>query len=167
MQDATAPQTDDRRARANALRLAAAQALAGANATVVFATAAIIGSTLAADPALATQQQRVAERARVLPVVAAALLRYGKAELMARCEALGLPFAPIAQPWDLFEDPHLHQSGGLLPLTLPDGRVMPMPAYPLALDGERLPLRRDLPSVGEHNAEVLEEIGWPAAAEAC
>jgi len=54
MQDATAPQTDDRRARANALRLAAAQALAGANATVVFATAAIIGSTLAADPALAT-----------------------------------------------------------------------------------------------------------------
>jgi len=123
--------------------------------------------TLAADPALATQQQRVAERARVLPVVAAALLRYGKAELMARCEALGLPFAPIAQPWDLFEDPHLNQPGGLLPLTLPDGRVMPMPAYPLALDGERLPLRRDLPSVGEHNAEVLEEIGWPAAAEAC
>ena len=54
MQPATAPQTDDRRARVNALRLAVAQALAGANATVVFATAAIIGSTLAADPALAT-----------------------------------------------------------------------------------------------------------------
>src|SRR5947208_4448590 len=49
-----APHTDDRLARANALRLAVAQALAGANATVVFATAAIIGSTLAADPALAT-----------------------------------------------------------------------------------------------------------------
>ncbi|HYZ64738.1 MAG TPA: MFS transporter, partial [Acetobacteraceae bacterium] len=48
------PATDDRRARANALRLAAAQALAGANATVVFATGSIIGATLAPDPGLAT-----------------------------------------------------------------------------------------------------------------
>ena len=44
----------DRRAKANVLRLAAAQALAGANASVVFATGAIIGSTLAPDPAWAT-----------------------------------------------------------------------------------------------------------------
>ncbi|MBV8915835.1 MAG: MFS transporter [Acetobacteraceae bacterium] len=54
MQQAIEPQSDDRRARANAVRLAAAQALAGANATVVFATGAIIGSSLAPDPALAT-----------------------------------------------------------------------------------------------------------------
>ncbi len=46
--------TGDRRARANVLRLAAAQALAGANASVVFATGAIIGSTLSPDPALTT-----------------------------------------------------------------------------------------------------------------
>ena len=45
---------DDRRARANVLRLAAAQALAGANASVIFATGAIIGSTLAPDPSYAT-----------------------------------------------------------------------------------------------------------------
>jgi len=44
----------DRRARANVIRLAAAQALAGANASVVFATGAIIGSTMSPDPALAT-----------------------------------------------------------------------------------------------------------------
>ena len=44
----------DRRAKSNVLRLAAAQALAGANASVVFATGAIIGSTLSPDPALTT-----------------------------------------------------------------------------------------------------------------
>src|SRR3954447_21948648 len=49
-----APPTDDARARSNALRLAVAQALAGANATVIFATAAIIGSALAEDKGLAT-----------------------------------------------------------------------------------------------------------------
>ena len=47
-------ETNDRRARGNALRLAAAQALAGANATVIFATAAIIGAAIAPDPGLAT-----------------------------------------------------------------------------------------------------------------
>jgi MFS family permease len=45
---------DDRRAGANILRLAVAQALAGANASVIFATGAIIGSVLAPDPAFAT-----------------------------------------------------------------------------------------------------------------
>jgi MFS family permease len=44
----------DRRARANVLRLAAAQALAGANASVIFATGAIIGARLAPGPSFAT-----------------------------------------------------------------------------------------------------------------
>ncbi len=44
----------DRRARGNVLRLSVAQALAGANASVIFATGAIIGNTLAPDPSWAT-----------------------------------------------------------------------------------------------------------------
>lgn len=40
--------------RGNVIRLAAAQALAGANATVIFATGAVVGNTLAPDKALAT-----------------------------------------------------------------------------------------------------------------
>jgi MFS family permease len=44
----------DARARRNVLRLAAAQALAGANSAVIFATGAIIGSMLAPRPDLAT-----------------------------------------------------------------------------------------------------------------
>jgi MFS family permease len=45
---------DDRAALRNALRLAFAVALAGANATVIFATGAIVGSMLAPNPADAT-----------------------------------------------------------------------------------------------------------------
>ena len=119
---------------------------------------------LVTDRSLDTQEARRAARDRTIPIVAEALRRYSKAELMAKCEALGLPFAPIAQPWDLFDDPHLNGSGGLLPLTLADGRTINLPAYPLALDGERLGLRRDLPTLGEHTEEILAEIGWVDAA---
>ncbi|WP_454633371.1 MFS transporter [Bradyrhizobium cenepequi] len=45
---------DDARARANVLRLAAAQALTGANSAVIFATGSIVGATLAPSVSLAT-----------------------------------------------------------------------------------------------------------------
>ncbi|CAL8980915.1 Riboflavin transporter RfnT [Rhodoplanes serenus] len=53
---ATEPQAgiDDRLARRNAVVLAVAQALAGANTTVVFGTAGLVGTMLAPDPGLAT-----------------------------------------------------------------------------------------------------------------
>src|SRR5258708_35948605 len=44
----------DARARSNVIRLAAAQALTGANSAVIFATGSIIGATLAPDVSLAT-----------------------------------------------------------------------------------------------------------------
>ncbi len=118
---------------------------------------------LAADPALRNQQQRRAARDRTIPVVAAALGRYDQAALMARCEELGLPFAPIAKPGDLFDDPHLNASGGLMPLTLPDGRTVRLPALPLSFDGQRLAQRHDLPAPGEHTDVILQEIGWDQA----
>jgi MFS family permease len=45
---------DDARARSNVARLAAAQALSGANSAVIFATGSIVGATLAPDISLAT-----------------------------------------------------------------------------------------------------------------
>ena len=45
---------DDARARSNVVRLAAAQALTGANSAVIFATGSIVGATLAPDISLAT-----------------------------------------------------------------------------------------------------------------
>src|SRR5437588_11783833 len=51
---ATIEVTNDARARSNVVRLAAAQALTGANSAVIFATGSIVGATLAPDMSLAT-----------------------------------------------------------------------------------------------------------------
>jgi len=117
---------------------------------------------LAADPTLSTRTERVNARPRTLPTIAAALRHWTKPDLMARCEALGLPYAPIAKPADLFDDPHLNASGGLVPTTLSDGRQTKLPALPLAFDGERPGLRRNLPAVGEHGSEIGRELGYDA-----
>jgi crotonobetainyl-CoA:carnitine CoA-transferase CaiB-like acyl-CoA transferase len=111
------------------------------------------------DPSLATNPQRVEQRSRTIPVITKLFSRMSKTDLMARFEALGLPFAPIARPEELFDDPHLNASGGLAPITLPDGTATKVPILPIEMDGHRLGVRLDLPKVGEHTREILAAIG--------
>jgi crotonobetainyl-CoA:carnitine CoA-transferase CaiB-like acyl-CoA transferase len=115
---------------------------------------------LLADPALKTNPQRVEARPRILPIVSAIFEKMTKQELMAKCESLGLPFAPIAKPEDLFDDPHLNASGGLTPITLPNGTKTRVPNLPIEMDGRRFGTRLDLPRVGEHTRELLSGLGY-------
>ena len=115
---------------------------------------------LLADPALKTNPQRVEARPRILPIVAGLFGGMTKQELMDKCESLGLPFAPIAKPEDLFDDPHLNASGGLTPVTLLDGMKTKVPSLPIEMDGARFGTRLDLPRVGEHTRELLASLGY-------
>ena len=116
-------------------------------------------SAYAADPDLASNAGRVARRAEILPVVRQTLGRIGKVALMQQLEQIGLPFAPINRPEDLWADPHLLASGGLLPTDLPDGRQAGLPALPLEMNDRRFGLRRQPPGPGQHTLEILAELG--------
>ncbi len=113
---------------------------------------------LASDARLATNNARCAERPWLIPRLNELTKSLSRADLIEKAAALGLPYAPIATPEDMFADPHLLASGGLLDLTLPDGRTTRTPALPIELAGRRLKVRRGLPKVGEHTTEVLAEL---------
>lgn len=91
-----------------------------------------------ADESLAANNARVAARERILPVVRAAFKALDLADLAARLEAVGLPFAPITRPEDLFHDQHLLAAGGLVEVTLPNGEPTLLPALPLEMGGRRM-----------------------------
>ncbi|MEO0981045.1 MAG: CaiB/BaiF CoA-transferase family protein [Pseudomonadota bacterium] len=112
------------------------------------------------DETLKSNNDRVARRDEILPRLRALFAGYDKTALMEKLEAVGLPFAPITRPEDLFDDPHLKASGGLLDMTLPDGEQIALPAMPLTLDGARPGLRADPPRAGQHTAEVLQSLGF-------
>ena len=113
----------------------------------------------AEDPALAANNGRVARRGDIIPRLRALFADFARDELMARLEKTGLPFAPIAKPQDLFDDPHLNASGGLLKMTLPDGGAAALPALPVSINGARPGLSLNPPPVGAHTAAVLESLG--------
>ena len=113
---------------------------------------------LAADARLKSNGARVKERGWLIPRIAEITKKHGQAELAARLEQMGLPFAPIAKPWDLLDDPHLNSGGGLLPIKVGDKSIK-VPALPLALGGKRLAKRSDPPRIGEHGRELLAQLG--------
>jgi crotonobetainyl-CoA:carnitine CoA-transferase CaiB-like acyl-CoA transferase len=120
-------------------------------------------TALGDDPALARNNQRVEARDVILPQIRVLFAVMTRAALVAKLESVGLPFAPIARPDELFDDRHLVESGGLLPVTIPGGAETRLPGLPLEFDGKRLPLRHDIPLAGANEKDILEELGWPAA----
>jgi crotonobetainyl-CoA:carnitine CoA-transferase CaiB-like acyl-CoA transferase len=117
------------------------------------------------DPALKTTPQRVEARPQILPIVTKIFSSMSKADLMAKCDELGLPFAPIAKPEDLFDDPHLNAGGGLVPVTMPhSGIKTKVPGLPVEMNGARLTTRLDIPQVGGHTRELLAALGYDPAA---
>ena len=79
-------------------------------------------------------------------------------------EQAGLPYAPIAKPEDLIDDPHLRATGGLADVRLSDGdkagQSAPAALLPFTMDGQRLGVRLHPPRKGEHTDELLGVLGY-------
>jgi len=122
---------------------------------------------LKADPALATNNQRVQLRSTLLATLRERLATRSADELAATFEEAGLPFAPIRRPEDLFDDPHLTATGGLADVRLPDGekagQTVKTTLFPITLAGHRLGVRLDPPKKGEHTRELLAALGYASA----
>ncbi|MEY4872808.1 MAG: hypothetical protein RLZZ563_2138 [Pseudomonadota bacterium] len=114
-----------------------------------------------ADETLRRNNPRVLARDRILPRIRALIAGMTRAEVVAKLDGTGMPFAPIGKPEELFDDPHLNQ-GGLEPVTLDDGRKTMLPTIPLEMAGRRPGTPQQLAKPGEHSRDVLSALGYDA-----
>ncbi|MEA1648073.1 CaiB/BaiF CoA-transferase family protein [Nitrospirillum sp. BR 11164] len=112
------------------------------------------------NPAYTRNNDRVLARDVILPRVRALFAGQDRATLVEALEGVGLPFAPITRPDELFDDAHLNAGGGLLDLTIPGGTATRLPALPLEFDGRRPGLHHDIPDVGEDADDILAHLGY-------
>ena len=122
---------------------------------------------LKGDERLKSNNDRVRARDWMMPILRERFAPHSARELSARFEKIGLPYAPITKPQDLFEDEHLLATGGLTPVSIPAdasgaGRVVNTRTalLPLSMNGQRMPLRAAPPSLGQDTKALMQELGY-------
>ncbi len=123
---------------------------------------------LQANPQYASNNLRVQARSTLIPLLRDRLATRSAADLATLFERVGLPFALIRRPEELYDDEHLLATGGLADITLPDGERAGQTArttlFPFTMDGQRLGVRLQPPTKGQHTAELLAGLGYSAEA---
>ena len=121
---------------------------------------AIGAPELAADPRFSTNPDRVANRDELIALVADRLASEPVATWLERLDEAGVPAAPVHDIGQVAEDEQTSALGILQALehsSVEDFRTI---ALPLTTDGERAQHRSAPPTLGEHTAEVLSELGY-------
>ncbi len=112
------------------------------------------------DPKLATNNSRIEDRARLIPLVADKVAGLTLTEAIELCENASVTVSPIQKPAQLFEDEQMNESGSLLETVFPGGTKTKMPKLPIRIGEYDLGLRQDVPEVNEHGREILHSLGY-------
>ena len=105
---------------------------------------------MAEAPEFLTNAERIANRAAMTARITAATRGWTMADLLAACEAQGVPAGPINDMAGVFADPQVIARG--MQIT-PEG--VPGVRSPMSFSGAELALDRPSPKLGEHQDEVL------------
>lgn len=122
---------------------------------------AILGvPELARDPDYLTNQDRVRNRERLVPLLASAFLAKRRDAVLGEFESAGVPAGPINTLADVHVDPQVLHRRLRVDIPAPwlaAGRV-PSIRTPLQFSGSALTLDRASPSLGQHTLEVRDEL---------
>jgi crotonobetainyl-CoA:carnitine CoA-transferase CaiB-like acyl-CoA transferase len=120
--------------------------------------AAIGRPELADDERYATNPARVANREELVEVLQERFAERTADEWVERIREAGVPIGPVNTLADVFSDEHVLSSGILQTVEHPAAGVLEMLASPVLVEGERPPIRRPPPTLGQHTEE-LEDWG--------
>jgi crotonobetainyl-CoA:carnitine CoA-transferase CaiB-like acyl-CoA transferase len=116
-------------------------------------------SEVAVDPKFATNAARVSHRGELISRLSASLASRTREEVLGGLEKRGVPAGPINTVADVFADPQIKYRGMRVDLPLPQGGTVPSVRTPIQFSAAELSLGRASPRLGEHTAEILEELG--------
>lgn len=116
---------------------------------------------LSADPSLADEAQRHAKRELIAARLDAWSLRHPKAELIAEAQRRHIPASPVATVLEICEDEQLIARGYLLEEQRAEAAPVRVPRGAIATP--RGASYRRAPTLGQHNGEILAELGYSAA----
>jgi formyl-CoA transferase len=125
--------------------------------------ARLIGKAeLAEDPAWATPDVRLSKLDKMFALVEEWTEKHTKWEVMERLNACNIPCGPILSTKELIEDETLAELGSVVEVPHPERGSFKTVGCPLKLSDSPVEIERP-PLLGEHNGEVLAELGYSEA----
>jgi crotonobetainyl-CoA:carnitine CoA-transferase CaiB-like acyl-CoA transferase len=119
---------------------------------------------IAADARFARNQDRVRNRAVLVPMLEEIMRTKRKAEWLALLEAVGVPCGPINNLGEVFEDPQVNERAMVNTWAHPLREGLRLVASPIKLGATPVRAERPPPLLGQHTREVLREVlGWDDA----
>ncbi|MFJ3525682.1 CaiB/BaiF CoA transferase family protein [Pseudomonas sp. NPDC090203] len=110
------------------------------------------------DPRFATNKQRVAHRAELIPLIRQATVFKTTTQWVEALERAGVPCGPINDVSQVFADPQVQARGLKVELPHALGGTVPQVASPIRLSGTPVEYRRAPPLLGQHTLEVLTSV---------
>ena len=115
------------------------------------------------DPKFATNPDRVAHRAEMIDLLNGIFATNTVAHWVKVIDDAGVPVGPINKTSDVVADAQVKARDMFLPIDHPNVPDLRVPNSPIKLQGTPARLRRPPPLLGQHNDEVLAELGYAAA----
>jgi crotonobetainyl-CoA:carnitine CoA-transferase CaiB-like acyl-CoA transferase len=109
------------------------------------------------DERFASNAQRVANRAVLVPLLRQATVMRTSADWIAALEAAGVPCGPVNRIDEVFADPQVIARGLQIKLPHPLAGSVPLVANPIRLSGSPVVYQRPPPLLGQHTDEVLAQ----------
>jgi len=121
---------------------------------------------LAEHPDFATAAARVARRGECNRMVAEWCARRSVDEVMAMCLEAGIAASPVRTYAEAARNPHVRERDMLQEVAQEDGKVVPITGPAAKFSRTPTRVRKRASALGEHNDEILAEIGLDAPARA-